>query len=178
MLNEELIARAKQFAFERHAGQMYGQRPYTFHLQMVVDTVRAHGGTTEQVVAAWLHDTEEDTGTQREEIQREFGMPVEALVYAVTGEGKTRMECIESAARKIAITPGSGLLKAADRYSHVQCCLDERLPKFLRWYVDEHATLRPVLPDCELTETLDALIELARAFIERQPHPSSQGLNP
>lgn len=177
MLNEELIERAKNFAFERHAGQMYGQHPYTFHLQMVVGAVRAHGGTTEQVVAAWLHDTEEDTGTTREELQREFGEPVEALVYAVTGEGETRMECLESATRKIAITPGSGLLKAADRYSHVKCCLDERLPKFLRWYVDEHPTLRPVLPECELTDRLDALIELATAYLERESQPSPQGPN-
>lgn len=177
MHNEELIESAKKFAFERHAGQMYGKRPYTFHLQMVVDTVRAHGGSTEQVAAAWLHDTEEDTGTTREELQQEFGDRVETLVYAVTGEGETRMACLESATRKIAVTPGSGLLKAADRYSHVKCCLDERLPKFLRWYVDEHPTLRPVLPECELTEQLDALIELATAFLERESQPSPQGLN-
>lgn len=175
MRNEELIERARVFAFERHAGQMYGQRPYTFHLQMVVDTVRAQGGSTEQVAAAWLHDTEEDTGTTREELQREFGEPVEGLVFAVTGEGDNRMECLESATRKISVTPGSGLIKLADRYSHVKCCIDERLTKFLRWYADEHPILRPVLPECELTDQLDALIELASAMIEREAQPSPQG---
>lgn len=177
VVDEELIAIAKQFAFERHAGQMYGARPYTYHLEMVVAELRRNNASPAQICAGWLHDTIEDTGTKREEIAQKFGPEVELLVWAVTGQGETRAECLEDAARKIAVTPGAGALKGADRYSHVRTCLDERLPKFLRWYVDEHPILRPVLPECELTEQLDAHIELARAFIERQPSPQ-QGPTP
>ncbi len=55
----KMINKAKLFALEKHAGQMYGNKPYEYHLQGVVDNLTSRD---EEVIAiAWLHDIMEDT---------------------------------------------------------------------------------------------------------------------
>jgi hypothetical protein len=94
------------FAEERHAAQRYGDQPYTVHLEHVRAVLASFGHGGALGVAAWLHDTVEDTATTREEIAERFGEDVAALVWAVTGTGKNRKERNASAYEKIRQTPG------------------------------------------------------------------------
>lgn len=167
--DSQLISQAAIYASLMHKDQKYGQRPYTFHLKMVVDIVRANNGTHEQIAAAWLHDTVEDTTATREDIEQQFGNEVAEMVWALTGVGQTREECIESAIKKIAATPNAGLIKLADRFANVTTCIDDGKIFWLGKYINEHERLRAVLPDIPLRHQLDLQIEKARALVAQQP---------
>lgn len=55
------LAEIEALARTAHAAQTdKAGRPYTEHLQAVVDGVRERGGDDEQIAAAWLHDAVED----------------------------------------------------------------------------------------------------------------------
>lgn len=86
-------ALARDYATTMHAGQKYGDQPYTAHL-LAVRQVLADFGVEDGplAAAAWLHDVLEDTVATRETIERVFGDDVATLVEAVTGRGKNRKE--------------------------------------------------------------------------------------
>ncbi|MBK6734079.1 MAG: HD domain-containing protein [bacterium] len=92
MVGDQGLVAAKLLAFELHSGQQYGERPYTDHLQAVVDTLERFGVIPGQpwsapvVVAAWLHDSLEDTVITRSELASRFGEAVADLVWRVTDE--------------------------------------------------------------------------------------------
>jgi (p)ppGpp synthase/HD superfamily hydrolase len=54
------------------------------HLQEVADLVWASGGTTDEIVAGWLHDTVEDTDVTLREIEELFGKEVARIVEGLT----------------------------------------------------------------------------------------------
>ncbi len=170
--NSQLINQAAIYASLMHKDQKYGQRPYTFHLKMVVDIVRANGGSIEQITAAWLHDTIEDTSATREAIAQQFGKEVADMVWALTGIGQTRNECIDNAIEKIAATPGAGLIKLADRFANVTSCIDDGKIQWLGKYIQEHERLRPVLPDIPLLRQLDLQIEKAKTLASQSKNLS------
>lgn len=92
-----LEAKAKRFAAEKHIKQRYGDKPYVYHLQQVVDNVklRMNGNPllSTYVAAAWLHDTIEDTGVTYEDLEKEFGV---AVAYAVLQLTKYSTQSYES----------------------------------------------------------------------------------
>lgn len=108
-----LEAKAKRFALAKHAGQMYGDDPYSYHLTMVVDNVRqmTNGDPLQHiyVAIAWLHDVMEDCGVTYKELVDEFGLCVAECVQRLTKtDGMTYEEylmgCIGSAfARRVKI---------------------------------------------------------------------------
>lgn len=119
------LRHVKFYATVKHAGLFYaGGLPYTHHLAAVEAVLRRFGSgdVEELLVAAWLHDTVEDTGTKVKEIKEMFGPEVAKLVSAVTNE--------EGANRKIraALTypkireagPLAVRLKLADRIANVE----------------------------------------------------------
>jgi (p)ppGpp synthase/HD superfamily hydrolase len=87
----EVESRARAFALSAHGEQRYGTHPYVVHLSAVRATLAEFGHAGELLVAAWLHDTLEDTTATRVEMRAEFGAEVEALVWAVTGRGDPRL---------------------------------------------------------------------------------------
>jgi (p)ppGpp synthase/HD superfamily hydrolase len=117
---DSLEAQARRLAEERHAGQQYGPHPYGFHLAQVRAVLEAFGYGGELGIAAWLHDTVEDTATTREEIASLFGQEVAALVWAVTGIGQNRRERNGSAYEKIRQHPRAAILKLADRIANAE----------------------------------------------------------
>lgn len=123
---------ARRFAEERHGGQRYGAHPYVVHLVAVRAVLDDFGHGGRFGVAAWLHDTVEDTATTREEIAVRFGAEVAALVWAVTGVGASRKERNASAYEKIRQTPEAAILKLADRIANVEASRDQ--PDRLRMY--------------------------------------------
>lgn len=82
------LAEVFAFAAELHANQTRKGRPtpYISHLMAVASLVADHGGTSEQVAAALLHDAVEDQGGQStlDEIARRFGAEVARYVDACT----------------------------------------------------------------------------------------------
>lgn len=108
-----LIAKAKRFATEKHAGQMYGDEPYTYHLEQVVANVAIRKKGDPMLItyisAAWLHDTLEDTDATFEQIEKEFGIGIAHSVRCLTkskGESYERyiQSCIDCAvAREVKI---------------------------------------------------------------------------
>ena len=75
---------AKALAIKFHAGQSYGNDPYTHHLAQVADSVRT--GTTDErmVVVAYLHDILEDTDCTVQTLSALFEDNIVDAVVAIT----------------------------------------------------------------------------------------------
>ena len=158
----ELTAQA--FAEQRHAAQKYGDQPYVVHLAQVraVLTRFDHSGVLG--IAAWLHDSVEDTGTTREEVRTRFGEEVEALVWAVTGQGSNRQARNADAYAKIRAHSAAATLKLADRIANVEASLS--VPDKLSMYASEYSGFKEALAglgDARMWAHLDTLLT-------RRPH--------
>ena len=60
--------------------------PYFIHPKQVALIVKQNGGTNDQICAAFLHDTLEDTHTSDEELRVCFGEHVQSLVRELTNQ--------------------------------------------------------------------------------------------
>lgn len=136
--------RAREFAVVRHGGQKYGGLPYVVHLDAVRQVLCDLGfaGDDDELVAAYLHDTEEDTGTTREQLRDEFGARVELLVWSVSGFGGNRKERKNDAFGKMRVLDGVDAesatnLKLADRIGNVESCLRSRERSLAQMYRSE-----------------------------------------
>jgi len=80
------LARAFELACRWHGGQTRKGSgvPYVSHLLQVAGMVLEHDGSADQAAAALLHDAVEDTDATIEEIAREVGDPVAAIVAHCT----------------------------------------------------------------------------------------------
>jgi (p)ppGpp synthase/HD superfamily hydrolase len=141
---------AREYARVAHAGQTYGDEPYTVHLEAVVAVVRPVDPSGEAEAVAYLHDALEDTAATAAELTMTFGAVVASAVLLVTDpEGENRR------ARKAALHARLGaldvtvpamrlalLVKAADRLANVRACVASH-PGKLRMYRKEHTAFRP-----------------------------------
>jgi (p)ppGpp synthase/HD superfamily hydrolase len=136
---------ARDYATQKHEGQFYGKQPYTVHLVAVREVLRWAGFEDGHplAIAAWLHDTVEDTGATREDVAARFGDDVAALVWAVTGIGKNRKERNEDAYAKIRAYPPAATLKLADRIANVEASAN--VPDKLAMYRNEWPAFRAAL---------------------------------
>ena len=82
----DTITKAKQFASHAHRNHFRSDKktPYIFHLEEVAKLVEESGGTQQEIAAAWLHDTVEDTATTIEDIRSEFGDEIGNIVQGLT----------------------------------------------------------------------------------------------
>lgn len=120
--------KARRFATEAHVGQFYGREPYTVHLEAVYTLLASapRGEVSDAaLIAAWLHDTLEDTATTYGRIASYFGTDVARIVEAVTGDEVTRAASMEAVYAKIAALPSdlahdAASLKIADRTANVR----------------------------------------------------------
>jgi (p)ppGpp synthase/HD superfamily hydrolase len=122
-----LVARAADFAARAHVTQRRkgaAQEPYVNHLaEVALLLTQATGGRDAALIAAgWLHDTLEDTATEREELAALFGEDIAALVAEVSDD-----KALPRAERKrlqIEQTPhkseGARKLKIADKTSNLR----------------------------------------------------------
>jgi (p)ppGpp synthase/HD superfamily hydrolase len=117
------------FASEHHKHQTYSlDRPYTYHLRAVRDTVLRflpyipYNTAPEVVVlAAWGHDLIEDTGVTRQELTARFGEEVSELIWRVTNEpGVNRKARHEATHGKIKESHAAVFLKLCDRIANVE----------------------------------------------------------
>jgi len=152
---EELYPKAKKVAAEKHSKQEYGAgQSYTVHLAAVEAVLRRFGynpdaGSEEErflaqrlIVAAWLHDTVEDTDMTLADIIKDFGQPVAALVDGVTNEpGANRAERHKKTYPKTRNTPNAIILKLADRIANIEASIrnynKQKGSSFLGMYAKE-----------------------------------------
>jgi len=167
-MTETLEERARIFATEAHerAGQKrkYTNEPYITHPAAVVELVRSVPHTEEQLAAAWLHDTVEDTGATIDEIYDRFGQEVARYVSFLTDVSKpsdgTRVQrkAIDREHTYRAPAPVK-TVKLADLIDNGVNIL-ERDPEFARVYLAEKALLLEVLRegDSTLWARADAIV--------------------
>lgn len=77
---------ARVLAYRKHAGQMYGDKPYSYHLSAVVESVaRKWGWHNKDILAiAVLHDVREDTNLTYDELVAAVGKDIARCVENVT----------------------------------------------------------------------------------------------
>jgi (p)ppGpp synthase/HD superfamily hydrolase len=122
-----LVTRAADFAARRHSGQVrkgVAREPYLNHLAEVAALLADTAGEPDAwlVAAGWLHDTIEDTETEREELAESFGEEIAGVVAEVTDDKslpkaeRKRLQ-IETAPHK---SPRAKALKIADKISNIR----------------------------------------------------------
>ena len=134
----EKILRAREYAAIVHDGQIYGNHPYTKHLEdtykvfleFIIEPVYGRDSRPAQkgvidkyqdiACAIWLHDAIEDTSTTRDEIEEHFGTDVADMVDSVSGVGSNRMERLDSIARKLEDKPDAIIIKLCDRIANTR----------------------------------------------------------
>lgn len=84
-----LIGLAQQYARTAHepifAITKSGiKRPQIMHIQEVADLVWVSGGNDIEILAAWLHDSVEDTSITLVDIKEKFGKQVANIVHGLT----------------------------------------------------------------------------------------------
>ena len=89
MSGKELIEKAKAFAEKVHAGQTRKNKaktPAITHMAEVAALVAVAGGSPEEIAAAWLHDTVEDSkpNITIQQIKAEFGEEIANIVDGLT----------------------------------------------------------------------------------------------
>jgi GTP pyrophosphokinase len=90
-LNIEKIAKAYNYALEKHKGQLrLSGEPYIIHPVEVAKILLSLNLDTTSVVAGLLHDVVEDCNVSIEEIEREFGSDVAKIV-----DGLTKIESLD-----------------------------------------------------------------------------------
>ena len=122
-----LVMRAAQYAAERHKTQRRrgaAREPYVNHLLEVAALLATatDGNDPELVTAGLLHDLIEDQGVSLDEIARQFGVGVAALVLEVTTdkslpEGERHRLQVTHAGRK---SPRARMLRMADMISNLK----------------------------------------------------------
>jgi (p)ppGpp synthase/HD superfamily hydrolase len=163
------------FAIRCHGGQLYGTRPYAYHLAMVEHYLIEFGYTEHQYqAAAWLHDALEDTGLKLDRINQNYGPVVAAIVHACTGEGLNRKARNQSIYKKLAQYPIAAPVKVADRLANTISSFTEARHTFntekLEMYVNEWDEFRkkvfPLVLEQRrgrlLWESLESLVESAK----------------
>ena len=63
------------------------KKPQIHHIQEVADLVWISGGTENEIISAWLHDSVEDTEVSFDNIEELFGKEVRDIVYGLTDHG-------------------------------------------------------------------------------------------
>jgi len=174
-----LIARAADFAARAHVAQRRkgdAQEPYINHLaEVALLLTQATGGQDATLIAAgWLHDTLEDTDTEREELETLFGPAVASLVAEVTDDKsllkaeRKRLQ-VETTPRK---SEQARLLKIADKTSNLRAIASSppsgwdfaRRIAYLDWAEAVVAGCRGV--NARLEQLFDETLRHARAAVE------------
>lgn len=128
------ILDAIRFAKEHHGQQMYGTKPYMYHLAKVAAVAKRYGGDDFDVVCCLLHDVIEDTPATMQDVKQEFGAAVAAVVDLVTNQ-PTKAETF----RRIRSNRNAVFVKLCDRIANVS--EGGKLSK----YRSEHSIFKSIL---------------------------------
>jgi (p)ppGpp synthase/HD superfamily hydrolase len=166
---KSIVDRAIEFATIAHEGQVrkYTGEPYVTHPIAVSKIVATVPHTEEMLVAAILHDTVEDTEVTLEDIEREFGKEVMALVFWLTDVSQpsdgNRAERKALDHAHLALAPAAAqTIKVCDLI-HNTANIRQHDLDFWRVYRKEKLLLMDILVDADPT-----LRALAMRQIERE----------
>lgn len=174
-INTGMVDKAIEFAVEKHSGAIRkGTRiPYITHPMEAAAIVAGITDDQELIAAAVLHDTLEDTGVTREELEKLFGSRVADLVAAESENKREDLppemtwkirkeESIEELMREI---HEARLLALADKLSNIRAIqrdyealgaglwdrFNQKDPEMHGWYYGSLAKI--FLADPELKDT-------------------------
>lgn len=106
--------------------------PYVTHLAAVAWLVSDYTESEDAIVSAWLHDTLEDTGYTKEELEEDFGREVKKIVEAVTepkekgGKKLSWTESKEAYNEQLKTGPDESLIiAAADKIHNMRSIVEE-----------------------------------------------------
>lgn len=149
------VQQARAFAMHAHGAQMYGDKPYVFHLDQVVSLLDEYGEDAQ--IIGYLHDAVEDTEVTEEDVAQLFGRFIADCVGLVSDvPGPNRKARKAKTYARLAKVQGETelalVVKAADRLANVRMCIKEDNHKLLNVYRQEQpvffrAAYRPGL--CE-----------------------------
>lgn len=156
-IDAQTVARARAFAIQAHGIQQYGNRPYSYHLDAVVDLLDAYGPLAQTI--GYLHDVAEDTAVDVEEIRAEFGDLVARCVAILTDPpGADRATRKATSHAKLAKVEGEErialVVKAADRLANLREGVFAGNAAKLAMYRGEHADFRAAAYRPGLCDTL------------------------
>ncbi len=129
-MSMNISERAKAYAEKCHreTNHLYDGKPYTHHLEMVVDVAEyfsyliAPEHYHEVIAACWCHDVIEDTRQTYNDVKKELNETVANIAYALTNEkGRTRKERANSDYYYgIKATPYAVFVKVCDRIANTK----------------------------------------------------------
>jgi guanosine-3',5'-bis(diphosphate) 3'-pyrophosphohydrolase len=174
-MQADRLLKALTFAAQKHSRQRRKDRdasPYVNHLIAVAYVLAAEGGATNEdlLLAAFLHDTIEDTPTSLDELREEFGGGVADLVAEVTDDRALPKR--ERKHRQVlhapALSEAAKQLKIADKICNVRDMVDSppvlwtrrRRREYLDWSEQVVAGCRGV--NARLDEAFDAALARGR----------------
>jgi (p)ppGpp synthase/HD superfamily hydrolase len=165
---------------------MYGEHPYTFHLNAAVEEtihwfhfsepIKDHfhmlfkqHALEELVLATWGHDLLEDTHCSYDDIYKHLGVLVAEIIFAVTNnKGRNRKERADKNYYKgIMTTPGATLVKLCDRIANVKYSKETGSSKYFMYRTEmPHfmASLFPVTTDRRFALYFDVITHLMSLF--------------
>ena len=153
--DDTYIKIAREFAIKAHWGQMYGKKPYLYHLEEVAKVCKEFALPGYVIAAAYLHDVVEDTDTHADQINAEFNYQIATLVFSVTdGEGNNRKERKDKTYPKILSHPYGVHLKLADRIANVQACSIAKDTRMFEMYCKEAIEFEKRLKTPNVAQTL------------------------
>lgn len=183
-MNNSEIQKVKSFAIKAHdsVGQMYGDKPYSYHLAMVANYTSqfAHllsiENQTLAIKGAWVHDLLEDLGFSYSynDVSAILGADVAEVSFLLqTPKGRNRAErhC-DAYYQELATNIVAVLVKIADRMANLQASIQSFLDKpkrgsllhryvLERGYFEKH--MRSAWPQLEPAwEELDEVYGTAR----------------
>ena len=112
---------ARDFAREKHEGQMYGDKPYMTH----VEDVASGFEDSHLREIAYLHDVVEDSDVTIQEIRERFGEKVSVAVDALTRRKEPYFDYI----RRVKENPEATQIKLADLHANLKNNPTESLAK-------------------------------------------------
>jgi guanosine-3',5'-bis(diphosphate) 3'-pyrophosphohydrolase len=180
MMDFALVTKAADFAARRHVNQRRkgaALEPYINHLIEVADLLAGAIGDPTLVAAGFLHDTLEDTQTEREELVTLFGETVASIVAEVTDDKSLPKE--ERKRLQVVNTPHKSeqarLVKIADKTSNVRAIAHsppadwnrDRLLDYIDWAQKVVAGCRGL--NTGLERQFDEAVSRAREVIGFKP---------
>lgn len=119
-----------------HGPQMYGDHPYEYHIDQVVEELLRFTNDPEMIAAGYFHDVLEDTAATYENIREIIGERSTRIVWSCSGFGDNRKQRFEMIICKLQDDPEACLVKACDRLVNMRNSKDN--PRMLKMYMGEH----------------------------------------
>lgn len=170
----EIFARAAHGAIDQR--RKYNGAPYVEHCLDVAETLVKHASwpvSQEQIAAAWLHDTVEDTKVTLDLITEVFGPDVAVLVEALTDisrpeDGNRRVRKQKDLDHTAAGPVAARTVKLADLISNSKSIVQHD-PDFARVYLHEKARILAVCTDADpgLLAEAHRILDLGREQLRK-----------